>query len=93
MKMEYLVKLLKHARFSMWGAMHYNRFDQFRIVLIPLVYVVTHPYHLNKREIAFLFGIRIPRIIVHKPSYTDIHINNPWNKLSNIDWVQDSCPF
>lgn len=88
-----LKKLIKRIRFWVWGAMHYNRFEEFFVILLPPMWVKRGYYNKETKEVVYLLGFRFPRIIYHEPSYTDIYINNPWNKLPDIDWDEDLEPF
>lgn len=74
-------KFFVHIRFWVWGAMHYSQFDKFQILLLLPVRFAPWFYNKETREIILLIGLRLPRIYVVEPSLTDIHINNPWDKL------------
>ncbi len=80
-------------RFWLWGAMHYERFDQFQVRLLPPIWIAPNYFHKPTKELILILGLRIPQIVLLEPTYTDIYINNPRNKLPEIDWGEDLQPF
>lgn len=82
-----------HIHFWLWGAMHYKRFDQFQIRLLPPIWIAPTYFHKPTKELILILGVRFPQIVVLEPTYTDIYINNSGNKLPEIDWGKELQPF
>ena len=51
-----LKKILPHIRFWLWGAMHYERFDQFQILLLPPVWIAPNYFHKATKEMIVIVG-------------------------------------
>jgi hypothetical protein len=85
-------KIAGHIRFWLWGAMHYKRFDQFQLLLVPPSWVAPHYYSEATKEWLFIAGVRLPKVVILEPTIAELCCNVPFSKLPGFV-IRDGSQF